>query len=94
MTIEYTKRKTRGLPLTLVSDHHCSSFRLIRPPKLTGPQKGEHERRERFEHGPGLAHQNLDSKYASFTPMNISIPYLRTLVCIQRRTHAVKQTEC
>ena len=40
----------------------CSSFRLIRPPKLTGPQKGEHGRRERFEHGPGLAHQNLDSK--------------------------------
>lgn len=33
-----------------------------RPPKLTGPEKGEHERRERFSHGPGPAHQSLDSK--------------------------------
>ncbi|KAJ3575340.1 hypothetical protein NP233_g1154 [Leucocoprinus birnbaumii] len=33
-----------------------------RPPKLTGPQKGEYERRERFEHGPGPIHHNLDSK--------------------------------
>ncbi|KAF5360594.1 hypothetical protein D9756_005042 [Leucocoprinus leucothites] len=33
-----------------------------RPPKLTGPQKGEYEKRERFEHGPGPAHLDLDSK--------------------------------
>ncbi|KAF9445382.1 hypothetical protein P691DRAFT_777600 [Macrolepiota fuliginosa MF-IS2] len=33
-----------------------------RPPKTTGPQRGKMDRREKFEHGPGPAHIDLDSK--------------------------------
>lgn len=44
-----------------------------RYPKTTRPEEGSREQRERFAHGPGPAHFNLDSKYVALLPLPPSL---------------------